>query len=210
MSPRGSAAHLRGRAERGADQAVATGQRRLFRRVPGGCFHRPRASISTRPGGLFPRSGGIKKLLTPDGRNLIFPGKFAVPSSNGPRSISGSSSAVEHHLAKVRVAGSSPVSRPRTWRHSQVAKARDCKSSIAGSNPAAALFSSKYPTLPTLKTVYHRRHPHRKRPVSRPSFHVHSGSPSARGERRRLAGHSSLQRPMLRSTLTIDQSIKTI
>ena len=210
MSPRGSAAHLRGGAERGSGQGRCIGSTQ---------------AVPTRPGELFPSFPGVRtdasrgavsavrrdqKTLDTRRPESDISGEVCGPSSNGPRSTSGSSSAVEHHLAKVRVAGSSPVSRPRTWRHSQVAKARDCKSSIAGSNPAAALFSSKFPTLPTLKTAFDRRHPHRKRPVSRPSFHDHSACPSASGERRRLAGHSSLQRPMLRSTLTIDQSIKTI
>ena len=34
---------------------------------------------------------------------------------------------VEHHVANVTVAGSSPVSRSNTGRHSQVAKAAVCK-----------------------------------------------------------------------------------
>ena len=68
----------------------------------------------------------------------------------------GNSSVVERHLAKVDVAGSSPVSRSRMRRagavctrpcrhhrrRSQVAKAEDCKSLITGSNPVAA--SSEY------------------------------------------------------------------
>ncbi len=51
---------------------------------------------------------------------------------------------VEHDLAKVGVAGSSPVSRsiflckPNNRRHSQVAKAQVCKTLIPGSNPGAA------------------------------------------------------------------------
>ncbi len=50
----------------------------------------------------------------------------------------GSSSVVERHLAKVRVAGSSPVFRSISWRHGQAAKAEDCKSFIPGSSPGAA------------------------------------------------------------------------
>gem|GEM_PF-6167286 len=50
----------------------------------------------------------------------------------------GSSSVVERHLAKVRVAGSSPVFRSICWRHGQAAKAEDCKSFIPGSSPGAA------------------------------------------------------------------------
>lgn len=48
---------------------------------------------------------------------------------------------VERHLAKVRAAGSSPVFRSselKFWRHSQAAKAEDCKSFILGSSPSAA------------------------------------------------------------------------
>ncbi len=50
---------------------------------------------------------------------------------------------VEHDLAKVGVAGSSPVSRSifvyrQKRRHSQVAKAQVCKTLIPGSNPGAA------------------------------------------------------------------------
>ena len=61
--------------------------------------------------------------------------------SNVTIGVCGSSSVVEHHLAKVRVASSSLVSR-FLWRHSQVAKAQDCKSLIPGSNPGAAFVTS--------------------------------------------------------------------
>ena len=72
------------------------------------------------------------------------------------KTMGGNSSVVERHLAKVDVAGSSPVSRsifrihpPRrrdlSGRHSQVAKAEDCKSLIPGSNPGAASPISYFP-----------------------------------------------------------------
>lgn len=44
---------------------------------------------------------------------------------------------IERCLAKAEVAGLSPVSRS-IWRHSQVAKARVCKTLIPGSNPGVA------------------------------------------------------------------------
>gem|GEM_PF-1392820 len=48
---------------------------------------------------------------------------------------------VEHHLAKVGVAGSNPVSRFFNigWRHSQAARQRSAKPQFRGANPRAAL-----------------------------------------------------------------------
>jgi small subunit ribosomal protein S20 len=45
----------------------------------------------------------------------------------------------ERHLAKVKVAGSNPVSRFFSWRHSQVERQRSAKPLSPGSNPGAAL-----------------------------------------------------------------------
>jgi hypothetical protein len=54
----------------------------------------------------------------------------------------GNSSAVEHRLAKARVAGSNPVFRSIFIKINEAAspsgKAEDCKSFILGSNPSAA------------------------------------------------------------------------
>ena len=48
--------------------------------------------------------------------------------SNPASPVCGSSSVVEHHLAKVGVAGSNPVFRSRRqWRHSQVVRQRSAK-----------------------------------------------------------------------------------
>jgi hypothetical protein len=65
--------------------------------------------------------------------------------------VGGNSSVVERHLAKVKVAGSNPVSRSFCWRHSQVERRRSAKPLSPGSNPGAALeiktywrFSAKY------------------------------------------------------------------
>src|SRR5690625_34443 len=47
--------------------------------------------------------------------------------SNPSSPVCGSSSVVEHHLAKVGVAGSNPVFRFFIWRHSQVVRQRSAK-----------------------------------------------------------------------------------
>ena len=45
---------------------------------------------------------------------------------------------VERHLAKVEVAGSSPVIRSLLWRYSQVVRQESAKLSFPGSNPGDA------------------------------------------------------------------------
>ena len=57
----------------------------------------------------------------------------------------GNSSEGERHLAKVKVAGSNPVSRSFfTRRHSQVERQRSAKPLSPGSNPGAALELKTY------------------------------------------------------------------
>ena len=51
----------------------------------------------------------------------------------------GNNSVVECDLAKVKVAGSNPVSRSTLfWRHSQVVRQRSAKPPFTGSNPVVA------------------------------------------------------------------------
>ncbi len=71
--------------------------------------------------------------------------RMKVPVARGRyKEVCGNSSVVEHHLAKVGVAGSTPVSRSivfrelRMRRHSQVVRQRSAKPLFPGSNPGAA------------------------------------------------------------------------
>ena len=59
-------------------------------------------------------------------------------------SLCGSSSVVERHLAKVEVAGSTPVFRSKNWRHSQVVR----HGSATPLSPVQIRLPPPYPNLP--------------------------------------------------------------